>query len=370
MAGIPTLSQIQSWDTQHLEAAADHWQARAQNWETAYTAVYHQVPAPGGVPWDGPAADAALLHVGTDRLQAVSAADSLYRAASAAREGAFQIDGAKQTALQAVRAAQNHGFTVGEDLSVTDRLQQPSILAAQRQAQAQAHSTAIRSAATNLVATDAEAGSQVTGAAAGLNTTQFSDGVPSSPDDQIVGDSKPGDPHIQMVDNKTPAPTPTPGAQPQIGPFPIPPGLNDKVPTPQAPPPLDPTGGLLTPQNLPAPTPPPNIPGVKPAPTGPVMGPPPTPALPSYPDLVKQVQQQGQQLADQANAAARPTPGGVGAAVLGGCTSTGLTAGIVGAETGPIDVPIAAGGCVLGGIGGLGSYLAGLWATNAFSGAG
>jgi hypothetical protein len=370
-AGIPTLSQLHSWDTRHLQDAADHWQVRAQNWEEAYTAVYHQVPAPAGVPWQGRAADAALLHVGTDRAQAVSAADSLYRAASAAREGAFQIDGAKQTALQAVRAAQNQGFIVGEDLSVTDRLRQPSVLAAQRQAQAQAHSAAIRSAAMDLVATDAQAGSQVTGAAAGLNTPPFSDGVPSSPDDQIIGDDpKPGDPHIQMVDDKTPAPTPTPGAQPQIGPFPVPPGLNTNVPTPQPPPPVDPTGGLLTPQNLPPAAPAPNIPGVRPAPQEPVMGPPPAPALPSYPDLVKQVQQQGQQLADQANAAARPTPGGLGAAVLGGCTSTGLTAGIVGAETGPIDVPIAAGGCVLGGIGGLGSYLAGLWATNAFNGAG
>ncbi|GAC1405273.1 MAG: hypothetical protein NVS4B6_24940 [Mycobacterium sp.] len=370
---IPTLSQIHSWDTQHLESAADHWQARAQNWEDAFRAVYNQVPAPGGVPWDGPAADAALQHVASDRAQAVGAADTLYRAAAVAREGAFQIDGAKQTALQAVRAARNQGFIVGEDLSVTDRLQQPSILAAQREAQAQAHSAAIRSAAMDLATTDATAGSQVTGAAAGLNVTQFSDAVPSSPDDQIVGDRKPGNPHIQMVDDKTPAPTPTPGAQPQIGPFPVPPGIGSNVPPPAAPAPRDPTGGLLTPENLPAPTPPPNIPGVKPAPLPgqpPMMGPPPSPALPSYPDLVKQVQQQGQQLTDQANAAARPTPGGLGAAVLGGCTSTGLTAGILGAETGPIDVPIAAGGCVLGGIGGLGSYLAGLWANNAFSGAG
>ncbi|MDT7765872.1 MAG: hypothetical protein QOC63_5292, partial [Mycobacterium sp.] len=71
--GIPTLSQIRSWDTQHLEAAADHWEARAQNWQDAFTAVYKQVPAPGGVPWEGRAADAALLHVGGDRLQAVGA---------------------------------------------------------------------------------------------------------------------------------------------------------------------------------------------------------------------------------------------------------------------------------------------------------
>lgn len=96
----------------------------------------------------------------------------------------------------------------------------------------------------------------------------------------------------------------------------------------------------------------------------------PTAPLPSYPDLVKQGQQQGEQLADQANAAARPTPGGLGAAALGGCTSTRITAGILGAETGPIDPAIAAGGCVVGALGGLGSYLAGLWANNAMNGPG
>ena len=222
MAGIPTLSQIQSWDTQHLEAAADHWEVRAQNWQDAFTAVYKQVPAPGGVPWEGRAADAALVHVGGDRLQAVAAADTLYGTATAARSGAYEIESAKQTALQAVQAAQDQGFVVGEDLSVVDRSRQPSaILAAQRQAQAQAHSVAIRGAAADLAGTDSAVAGQVTTAAAGLQETKFKDGTPSSPDDQIVGDPKPGRSGIQMVDNKAgPQPTPTPGAQPQIGPFP------------------------------------------------------------------------------------------------------------------------------------------------------
>jgi hypothetical protein len=382
--GIPTLSQIQSWDTQHLEAAADHWEARAQNWQDAFTAVYKQVPAPGGVPWEGRAADAALLHVGGDRLQAVGAADTLYGSAATARAGAYEIESAKQTALQTVQAAKDQGFMVGEDLSVVDRSPQRSaILAAQRQAQAQAHSAAIRGAAADLASTDGAVAGQVTTAAAGLKEAAFKDGASSSPDgtpssplDQIVGDPKPkpGGGGIQMVDNTTgpQPPTPTPGAQPQIGPFPVPPGIGDNLP-PAPTVPKDPTGGLLTPQNLPPAPPPPNIPGVKPAPPPgqpPMMGPPPTAPLPSFPDLVNQVRQQQQQLDQQAAAAARPTPGGLGAAVVGGCTSTGIIAGIAGAETGPIDGPIAVGGCVLGGLGGLGTYLTGLWANNAFGGAG
>jgi hypothetical protein len=220
-------------------------------------------------------------------------------------------------------------------------------------------------------------GAQFEGGAQFKGGAQFEDGAPSSPAsplDQIVGEPKPGG-GIQMVDNTTgpQPPTPTPGAQPQIGPFPVPPGIGDNLPPPPATAPKDPTGGLLTPQNLPPTPPPPNIPGVKPAPSPgqpPMMGPPPTAPLPSYPDLVNQVQRQQQQLDQQAAAAARPTPGGLGAAVLGGCASTGIVAGIAGAETGPIDGPIAVGGCVLGGLGGLGTYLTGLWANNAFGGAG
>jgi hypothetical protein len=191
-------------------------------------------------------------------------------------------------------------------------------------------------------------------------------------DDQIINPGSTG-PRIQAVDNKTgpqqpgaPAP-PASGPRPQIGPFPVPPGVAAAAPQ-GAPRPIDPAGGLLMPQNLPPASPPPNIPGVTPTPAEPsAPGP---PALPSYGDLVKQVQQQGQQIADQAKAATRPTPGGIGGALLGGCTSTGLTAGIVGAETGPVDPLIAMGGCVVGGVAGVGSYLAGVWATNSIDGAG
>ena len=67
MAGtLPTLTLIDAWDTQHLEAATDHWTSRARAWEDAYTAVYHETPIPGGIPWEGRAVDAALRHVGAD----------------------------------------------------------------------------------------------------------------------------------------------------------------------------------------------------------------------------------------------------------------------------------------------------------------
>lgn len=77
-------------------------------------------------------------------------------------------------------------------------------------------------------------------------------------------------PHVQAVDDHTvkpsppdPAPAPTP---PHIGPFPVPPQVAAAAP-PGPPRPHDPTGGLLTPENLLPPSPPPNIPGVVPATT-------------------------------------------------------------------------------------------------------
>lgn len=97
-------------------------------------------------------------------------------------------------------------------------------------------------------------------------------------DDQIVGPRE--GPHIQAVDDQTGSPTPTP--QPQIGPFPVPPQVAAQAPPgppaptdptgglltpwnlPPAAGPIDPTGGLLTPQNLPPAVAPPHIPGIVP----------------------------------------------------------------------------------------------------------
>jgi PPE family protein/PE family protein len=85
-------------------------------------------------------------------------------------------------------------------------------------------------------------------------------------DDRIVG-PRTGGPHIQMVDDKTGPPPPAPNPQPKIGPFPVPPQVAAAAP-PGPPRPIDPTGGLLTPQDLPPALPPPSIPGVTSMPPG------------------------------------------------------------------------------------------------------
>lgn len=88
----------------------------------------------------------------------------------------------------------------------------------------------------------------------------------AGPDDVIVGPDRPGDVRAVPVDHTTgPGPVVnTPGGQPQIGPFPVPPQVAAAVPPNATPRLVDPTGGLLTPQDLPPVTPPPRVPGVNP----------------------------------------------------------------------------------------------------------
>ncbi|WP_197499676.1 hypothetical protein [Mycobacterium sp. 1245852.3] len=67
-------------------------------------------------------------------------------------------------------------------------------------------------------------GQQAAGAGEPTGAKPLDQKVPTSPDDTIINDNG-GKPHISLVDSHTgPSPQPvTPGTQPQIGPFPVPP---------------------------------------------------------------------------------------------------------------------------------------------------
>lgn len=206
-AVVPSLSQVEAWSTDHLESAATHWSETAETWEHSFTTIHREAPYPGGTPWEGAAADAAVLRTGTDRVVVVGAADSLHSAAKAARYGADEIAGARQLVLQTINAAREAGFTVGEDLSVATRQAGPPALQAARQAQAQAFTAAIRTSAQDLVAVDTEVAGKVSAAIAGVNSAQFGD-ISVAP---LPPKKKPT---IQAVDNRTfkdAPPIPDPG---------------------------------------------------------------------------------------------------------------------------------------------------------------
>ncbi|WP_237752618.1 hypothetical protein [Mycolicibacterium aromaticivorans] len=46
--GVPSLSQILSWDTEHLQKAAADWTRTAELWEDSFTQVRQASLFPGG----------------------------------------------------------------------------------------------------------------------------------------------------------------------------------------------------------------------------------------------------------------------------------------------------------------------------------
>ena len=202
-SGLPSLSQIQAWDVDHLIEAAEHWHSTADRWESVYGQVWQQAI---GMDWHGQARDALIDRTTADRAIVSSKADQLREASLTAREGAGDISAAQRSVLYKVDDAHQAGFVVGEDLSLADtrRSRDPAELAT-RQAQAQALSADIRSRAAQLLAADSEVGARLTATAGNVGSLNFNE-KPVAHD----GDSRNG--NIQLVDWKqAPAPTPSPG---------------------------------------------------------------------------------------------------------------------------------------------------------------
>lgn len=206
--GLPTLSSIRAWDVEHLTQAADHWEGTADRWENVSIQVWQQSH---GLDWEGQAREALIERTTADKTTIIGRADQLREAASVARRGAGDIDSAKRRVLYAVEDAHNAGFTVGEDLSVTDtRTSRNAAEQAARQAQAQAFSADIRQRAAALVGLDQEVGGNITGAAGDVGDTTFTE-------HPVTYDGKKGT--IQLVGHgfkQDPPPVPPPSPPPHV----------------------------------------------------------------------------------------------------------------------------------------------------------
>jgi hypothetical protein len=193
---LPTLSQIRNWDTEHLSHAADEWEAEAERWETAYEQNYQRLAA---TDWQGQGRAAALERAGLDLVKVRGPAWQLQEAATAARYGFAQQNGAKQWALDAVADAEQAGFSPTEDLSVADRqIGGSAATRAARQAEAQALAAQIRHRAALLVVSNQEVATKITAAAGNIGEFSFDEptGVAVTPSAQKNNG-------IQLVDNKT-----------------------------------------------------------------------------------------------------------------------------------------------------------------------
>ncbi|ORV64193.1 hypothetical protein AWC07_15525 [Mycobacterium gastri] len=166
-----SLSQIRAWSTEHLVDAAGYWSRTADQWEDVFLQMRNQSYS---IAWEGAGGDALRQRTGADLPVVNSKADQLRQAAGIARDGASDISAAQRRVMFAVEDAQNAGFNVGEDLSVTDtRTSSTPAEKAARQAQAEAFAGDIRSRAEQLESADLRVAGALTAATAGLGNVSF-----------------------------------------------------------------------------------------------------------------------------------------------------------------------------------------------------
>lgn len=174
---VPSLSQIRAWDTDHLVDAATTWRTTADHWQESFSLVASNMPAPGGIPWEGTGSEAAQSRASTDAIKVEELAVSLRSASTVAGNGADEMHAIRQSVLAAIGNAESAGFTVGEDLSVTSRYTDLTPAAeAARQAQAEALAADIRAKATALVEADHEVATKIASAASGIRDVTLGEG--------------------------------------------------------------------------------------------------------------------------------------------------------------------------------------------------
>ncbi|WP_241178219.1 hypothetical protein [Mycolicibacterium nivoides] len=227
-APLPTKSEIEEWSTSHLSEAATTWRTAATGSENAFDEHRQNISSPGGTTWTGDAKDAALDRVTKD-VAVVGRQNSVLReAATLAENGAHDIKAAKDKAVEAITAAENDGFSVGEDLSVTDTREYDIDTIAERNRALAEHAEDIRWTAQQLVQADQLVGNRLEAKAADLEGIRFegeaedtSSGRVHLADHTVKHDAGAKD---QPEEKKPEAPAQAPG---QIGPFAVPKSVED-----------------------------------------------------------------------------------------------------------------------------------------------
>jgi hypothetical protein len=168
---LPPLSELLSWSTTHLVAGADYWDALAGRWEAAFNQIHQRIRVSG---WEGQAYDAAHERTYWDSVKVGNAADDLHDGAKTARRAAGDVAAAQDRLLESVTKAEDAGFDVGDDYTVTSaETGGTAAQQAQRQAEAESLAEDIRWRATALVDADQHAGARVADAVGHLGSLSF-----------------------------------------------------------------------------------------------------------------------------------------------------------------------------------------------------
>jgi hypothetical protein len=126
---MPTLSEVRAYDASHLDAAAHHWLQQADQWTDTHTQVRSDAAA---LDWTGDGHDGLLDRVYRDYRVADHQSDRLRKASTIATHAAPELVALAQAVVAAADAAQQQGFAVGEDYSLTDTQSRSSIQRAGR----------------------------------------------------------------------------------------------------------------------------------------------------------------------------------------------------------------------------------------------
>lgn len=180
-SGALTRSQIENWDTTHLESMATRWVESADQSETLFE--QQNQPADG---WAGAGSDAAADRTAADLAVVRQHGDVARRAAAIATDGAGDLRAALRAALEAIAEAEAAGFRVGEDLSVRDTRRIDVSTMADRYRMAKEHAENIQWHADQLLQTDKLIGSRLEASATELDSIRFAGEGEYFPADGIV----------------------------------------------------------------------------------------------------------------------------------------------------------------------------------------
>ncbi|WP_260508733.1 hypothetical protein [Mycolicibacterium farcinogenes] len=168
-----TRSLIDGWQTQHLADTADWLRTQSTESRRLFDEFHQSVKSAG---WTGDAKDAAVDMVGAD-VSVVDRQGAVAReAADIAGQGAVDVQAAKRDVLSAISDAESDGFTVAEDLSVTDTRRVDLLEIRSRHMAMTAHAEAIRWRGEQLVQADALVGRRLAEKAAELDGIRFEGG--------------------------------------------------------------------------------------------------------------------------------------------------------------------------------------------------
>ena len=173
--GLPTRSEIESWDTSDLDNAATRWRVLAAGSEELFAQHRHNITAAGGTAWTGDARDAAIDRVTADMGVVRNQGDIQREAANIAEDGSRDIQAATRDVLNAIADAEADGFRVGEDLSVTDTRRADLSTMAKRHTARQEHAEDIRWNAERLLQADAYLGERLQAKADELEGVRFAE---------------------------------------------------------------------------------------------------------------------------------------------------------------------------------------------------